>query len=40
VQEVINLLKSHGAGEVELLSVVKENVSFSLPETLNHRISG
>jgi len=40
VQEIIDLLKSHGAGEVEILSEVKENVSFNLPEALNHRISG
>ncbi|MDX8410536.1 MAG: 4-hydroxy-3-methylbut-2-enyl diphosphate reductase [Mariprofundaceae bacterium] len=38
VQEVIDFLRSHGAGEMEVLKVVEENVSFSLPETLRQSI--
>ncbi|MFQ5355226.1 MAG: 4-hydroxy-3-methylbut-2-enyl diphosphate reductase [Mariprofundaceae bacterium] len=34
VQEVISFLQDHGAGTVEMLNVIEENVTFSLPEQL------
>ncbi len=34
VQEVISFLQDHGAGAVEILNTVEENITFSLPEVL------